>query len=149
MGLKGLRVNKWLKESVETIHQGEHPKITASNLVLSKSVRRLLALLVVCDFLMNADRNGTWAQSEHVVDCARNFSRGNLQYNLGHGRNRSSQGFAFKRHTCDVVGTHTTFLCIPSDGVVRHKIEITLIVCLFRNNSWIVREPNNNDNIDH
>ena len=56
--------------------QGECPKITVSNLVLSKSVRRLLALLVVCDFLMNADRNGTWAQSEHVVDCARNFSRG-------------------------------------------------------------------------
>ena len=143
MGLKGLRVNELLGEfvktvqqgtrvcasllrvqggwAIKTIQQGDHPNVTASNLVLSKSVRRLLASLVVRDFLMNTDRNRIRAQSKHAVDCVRNFSRGNPRCTLGHGGNGRDQGFAFQRDTCGVVVTHATFLCILSAHMDEEK----------------------------
>ena len=98
--------------AVKTIQQGECPNITASNLVSSKSVRRLLALLVDRDFLMDADRNRMWAHPGHTVVSAREFSRGHPWHTLGHGGNGCNQGFAFEEDMCDMVETHTTFLCI-------------------------------------
>ena len=98
--------------AIKTVQQWEHSKITASNLVSSKSVKRLLALLVAHDFLMDTDGNRIREHSEHAVECVSDFSRGNLQCTLGHGRSRHNKGFAFERDTCGVVVTHTTFLCI-------------------------------------
>ena len=99
--------------AIKTIQQGEYPKITSSNLVSSKSVRRLLALLVARDFLMDTNENGMWAHVGHMVVSAHEFSRGHPWYTLGHGRNSCDQGFAFKEDTCGVVEAHATFLCIP------------------------------------
>ena len=76
MSQKGLRVNKSLGESIETFQQGECPNVTASNLVSSKSVRRLLALLVARDFLMETDGNGIRVHLNTQWKCVRNFSRG-------------------------------------------------------------------------
>ena len=113
MRWKGLGASKQLGKSIETVQQGECPKITASNLVSSESVRRLLALLVLRDFLMDTNRNGIRVNSNTQWHCVRNFSGGSLQCTLCHGRNRCDQGFAFKRNTCELVVTHATFLCIP------------------------------------
>ena len=38
-------------------------------------MRRLLALLVARDFLMDANRNGIWVHSKHIVKCVCNFSK--------------------------------------------------------------------------
>ena len=72
--------------AIKTIQQREYPKITVSNLVLSKSVRRLLALLVVLWCSMDTNRNGLWVHVGHIVRSVRGFGRGNPLCNSSHGR---------------------------------------------------------------
>ena len=64
--------------AIETIQQGECPKITASNLVLLKSVMRLLALVVARDFWMDTNGNGMWVHPNMQWECVHDFSQGSL-----------------------------------------------------------------------
>ena len=94
------------------------PTHAASNLVLLKSVRRLRHCSWCCDLLMDTDENGMWAQTNMQGDCMRSFSGGNLCCTLCHGGNRHDQWFTFESDICGNVGTHVTFLCIPSTPFV-------------------------------
>ena len=71
--------------AIKTIQQGEYPKITASDLIPSKRVRRLLALLVVLWCSMDTDRIGMWVHVGHMVHSVRGFGRGNPLCNLSYG----------------------------------------------------------------
>ena len=73
-----MRVNEWLGKSIRTVQQVECPKITASNLISSKSVRRLLALLMVLQLHDGHQWKQNVGASEHAVDRVGNLSRGSL-----------------------------------------------------------------------
>ena len=68
--------------AIQTIQQGEYPKITVSNLISSKSVRRLQALLMAHEFLMDRDGNGIQVHLNRWWISVHDFSGGNLWHTL-------------------------------------------------------------------
>ena len=111
-----MRACLWLAQggwAIETIEQGECPKITASNFISSKGVQRLLALLVVlwlldgCQWKRNvAHPNAWWSVPATLVQevCDALWATAGMS---------ATRGSHLKRDTCGMAEAHATFLCIP------------------------------------